>query len=413
MAPTLHICLKASDLAAAAGLHPYRPQPVQLLSVLQKLHPELCAKAEAHAGPSAGLCRLARASVQALAPEQTAALASKEDPRERAAAIDSTRATVAAELDARIAARTKQAVGKALVEAAVAKTVPEIARLAVEAASIGGGGEAQHKVQRRTESIVRKALSKGLPCEAAASMVAAQTLDHADLPSAVREAIADRTREVLARDALPVIRVAKKVAKAAAEPGATADTVKAAVPEAAAAVVAKAAACIPDQDQVAACKALAGKELSSKVACTRGSRDEPGALQAAAVAAKQAVVLSNATMYAATLQLEGATVRVVGKVDGWLEDLSAIVEVKNRQRRLFCSVPDYERVQVLAYMFITGARSCRFTERLGSDSWTTELAWDEQMWQGTVVPGLQDFASKLGELVDSEDARIALAAAVA
>ena len=69
-----------------------------------------------------------------------------------------------------------------------------------------------------------------------------------------------------------------------------------------------------------------------------------------------------------------------------------VVEVKQRQRRLFRRVPEYEMVQVQLYMWIFGAQSCEFRERFRDESWTTTVLADPTMVD-TILTKLFAFAT--------------------
>ena len=43
-----------------------------------------------------------------------------------------------------------------------------------------------------------------------------------------------------------------------------------------------------------------------------------------------------------------------GKIDGMIDD-DTVVESKNRSRRLFYKIPDYEKVQLEAYLYLTNS----------------------------------------------------------
>jgi hypothetical protein len=163
----------------------------------------------------------------------------------------------------------------------------------------------------------------------------------------------------------------EQLAAAAAVPGATAADIQAAVPSGPDYAVAAALQCAAAKEAAAAYAQRISQELVSGVNQERGRQSEPAALAAAAEAAAQPVVHSNTQMYYADIQLVKATgarqpgvrVKLGGKVDGWLEDRSAFVEVKDRQNSSMYHVPVYERVQVLAYMHCTRVGKCLFTEK--------------------------------------------------
>jgi hypothetical protein len=208
----------------------------------------------------------------------------------------------------------------------------------------------------------------------------------------------------------------EQLAAAAAVPGATAADITAAVPSAPDSALSAAAQLTPSKQAAAAHAERIPKELVSNVNKERGRRDEPAALAAAADAAAQPVVQPNQRMYYASIQLvrasgprqPGVRLRLGGRVDGWLADRSAFVEVKNRQNGLKYHVPVYEHVQVLAYMQCTRVYKCMFTEKYLDSSWAEELVWDEsssELWQAHVLPGLQQHVQQLQSVLCSTAAQ--------
>jgi hypothetical protein len=49
-------------------------------------------------------------------------------------------------------------------------------------------------------------------------------------------------------------------------------------------------------------------------------------------------------------------VRLGGRVEGWLADPSAVAEVTTRQGGLFWRMRGYDRVQIMAYLYLTGVK---------------------------------------------------------
>jgi hypothetical protein len=86
-----------------------------------------------------------------------------------------------------------------------------------------------------------------------------------------------------------------------------------------------------------------------------------------------------------------------GKVDGVgvasSDGSRFILEVKNRVNRLFGVVPEYERVQVMAYMYITGIPRCILVEQHGESSKLEhEVLFDEAYWTGVTAELQEAFA---------------------
>ena len=71
-----------------------------------------------------------------------------------------------------------------------------------------------------------------------------------------------------------------------------------------------------------------------------------------------------------------------GKVDGMNDEY--VVETKNRTRRLFNMIPDYEKVQLNAYMFMTGKEKAIHIECYNDQQNQTEYGFDKLFWKDCV-----------------------------
>lgn len=92
-------------------------------------------------------------------------------------------------------------------------------------------------------------------------------------------------------------------------------------------------------------------------------------------------------------------VTLVGYIDGRKDN--CIVEIKNRQRRLFHKVPLYENIQCQVYMKLTGVHECIFIEQYGSDSNTFHLTFSESQWDD-IFQGLVEFSHQICNIPSSE-----------
>ena len=72
--------------------------------------------------------------------------------------------------------------------------------------------------------------------------------------------------------------------------------------------------------------------------------------------------------------------RVRGRVDGMSEEDSCIIESKNRSKYLFKTLRPYERVQIEAYMFLSGMQRCILTEYYNEESFEIDYSHDEAYW---------------------------------
>ena len=67
-----------------------------------------------------------------------------------------------------------------------------------------------------------------------------------------------------------------------------------------------------------------------------------------------------------------------GKIDGMNDEF--LVETKNRTKRLFNMIPDYEKVQLNAYMWMTGKEKSLHIECYNEDSNEVEYDFDKLFW---------------------------------
>lgn len=90
----------------------------------------------------------------------------------------------------------------------------------------------------------------------------------------------------------------------------------------------------------------------------------------------------------------GFDVYVGGRHDGIVDAEGCVTEIKNRVRR-HLGVPEYERVQLHAYMAIFGVRKGLLVENYKGDRRQHEVAFDDEFWRGVQL-NLFSFLGDLG-----------------
>ena len=90
-----------------------------------------------------------------------------------------------------------------------------------------------------------------------------------------------------------------------------------------------------------------------------------------------------------------------GKVDG-ITNENTLVEVKNRQYRLFSEIPIYEKIQIHTYMYLTGIKQCHYVQCYKDKSNTELLNYDEDFYQD-VLHNLTKFVEMVSRLTKSEN----------
>lgn len=97
--------------------------------------------------------------------------------------------------------------------------------------------------------------------------------------------------------------------------------------------------------------------VKSVVNCSRGNTGEAPAIKLYEQQTQRFVTDCNAKLYSKLL-IETPDMKLVlnGKVDGHADN--RVVEVKTRRYKFFDKLPDYESVQIQAYMFLTDKKLC-------------------------------------------------------
>jgi len=94
----------------------------------------------------------------------------------------------------------------------------------------------------------------------------------------------------------------------------------------------------------------------------------------------------NSRMYTKELyRCDDYVIILRGKVDGHStgdDGEGIVIESKNRTRKLFMELRDYERVQLECYMFLTGYNKALLTEHYNETENCIEYSHDSDFWQG-------------------------------
>jgi len=99
-----------------------------------------------------------------------------------------------------------------------------------------------------------------------------------------------------------------------------------------------------------------------------------------------------------------------GKIDAITTDKKCIVEIKNRVRKLFGKVVEYENIQIQTYMHAFDVDHARlaecFTDRdRGMSIQVHAVERDPELWEKTIMPRLTEFVTRLLGLLDDAKAQ--------
>lgn len=160
--------------------------------------------------------------------------------------------------------------------------------------------------------------------------------------------------------------------------------------------------------QLLEAKEVVTKKVKSDVQCVFGTcREDASREQMVASRMVKEVLKDNkfCTMWMEyPLTASGTKWGVGGRVDG-VDDQGRVVEIKNRTRRFFPTVPDYEMVQVQTYMALLNKDETVFVQQLNGNQRSTVIQRNVVMWSAEIVPALYKFMNLL-DLFIADDSHV-------
>jgi CRISPR/Cas system-associated exonuclease Cas4 (RecB family) len=135
--------------------------------------------------------------------------------------------------------------------------------------------------------------------------------------------------------------------------------------------------------------------LAHKLRRDRGTVLEAKTVTEFAVASGKKVCREPAKLYRKLLTHNDMSWLLVGRVDA--RDENTIVEVKNRTRRFMC--PDYDLLQLQAYMFLCEKSNGILLERLHGENRETPFEFNKSYWNEAIVPAMYEFVREVEERV--------------
>lgn len=152
-------------------------------------------------------------------------------------------------------------------------------------------------------------------------------------------------------------------------------------------------------------KQLIQEEMRKQMYTTIGSKKEKNVLDDMENITIKRGYCTRYVIDAYTPKGDAIKVYLGGKVDAFQTDSNGeciIVEVKNRMRRLFGCVVDYEYVQVMCYMFIHNLKKAKLIERFQNETKEHTVNFDNDQWT-QIVKGIVDFAQDVFRLAHEND----------
>ena len=140
------------------------------------------------------------------------------------------------------------------------------------------------------------------------------------------------------------------------------------------------------------------EHIRSKVYTGHGTRSEDKTSDKVAIDEGVKLVKDNCFYNLPVCEIENYKFQIVGKIDRIEErpdGSKVLVEIKNRTKRLFRKVPDYEYVQVQTYLQMLNLERARLVEQFNSQVASHDIERDDVFWSQEVMPVLEDFCRVL------------------
>jgi YqaJ-like viral recombinase domain len=164
--------------------------------------------------------------------------------------------------------------------------------------------------------------------------------------------------------------------------------------------------CISQTATVQDAPAVAAQVLG-EVYKARGRIAEPTVAAAYEALTSSSVQQRNDKYYKRALTVDNTaqcTVYLGGRVDGISASGDRVIEMKSRQKRLFTRIPEYEQIQMQAYMFLTGIAQCDFVQKYAGKTRISTHSFDAEQWQ-RISTAATAFGCTMLQLFSSTDAQ--------
>lgn len=134
--------------------------------------------------------------------------------------------------------------------------------------------------------------------------------------------------------------------------------------------------------------------LKSRCFTAHGTRSEDKT--ASKVEAEEGATLlkDNAFYSLAVTEIDGREYVITGKIDRievGPDGSKTLVEIKNRARRLFRRLAEYENVQVQVYLRMLGLVHAKLIEQHNEETHTIKISRDEDIWSNIIWPRIHEF----------------------
>lgn len=137
--------------------------------------------------------------------------------------------------------------------------------------------------------------------------------------------------------------------------------------------------------------------LRSKVYTSHGIRSEDKTADKVQTEEKTRLFRDDDYYWYKICEVGPKSFHIVGRIDRIEEKpdgTKVLVEIKNRTKRLFHKVPEYEYVQVQTYLQLLNLEQARHIEQFNNQVKSTDIARDNLYWEQEVLPPLIQFCKE-------------------
>jgi len=111
------------------------------------------------------------------------------------------------------------------------------------------------------------------------------------------------------------------------------------------------------------------------------------------------------------IEYNNFNIYIGGKIDGIYEDTTAIIEVKNRIHKLFYELRDYEKVQIISYMYLFSVNKGYLVEAHKKQDETNiniiEVLYDKK-YMDIIINKITEFAKFIDTFIFNHELKISL-----
>lgn len=241
--------------------------------------------------------------------------------------------------------------------------------------------------------------------------LAIQAVERQKLEEAIRESVDETLKQIHTQSLEQLVATVKRQEQVEVVPGesaiervervagvkldVSAQTSSASVLEQQTSIIDSVMEAVPDLDKEA--QKDITRQLTKLTNCAYGQVTEDHAINRYSQYTNRTVVHQQKSVAKAIYSGMMGSLEVVGKVDGMVKLMDGemrIVEIKNRQRRLFKDIAKYEKLQVHCYMFASGTKSCDLFQMCDTQCSLDTILFDTKWWTSTIVPACQRFVQR-------------------